>query len=49
MAELYPLDLLNELHRWEVQQEKGMPSWLARAKGIPLPWKERRLLARIEP
>ena len=44
MLELFPLDLIEMHHRWEVQKQKGMPAWLAAAKGIPLPWKERRML-----
>ena len=49
MLEFLPADVMEELHSWEVQQEKGMPAWKARAKGVPLPWKELRLLERIEP
>jgi TolB protein len=49
MLELYPAERMYEVHRWEVQQELGMPPWLARAKGIPLPLEERLLLDRLEP
>jgi TolB protein len=47
MLELFPRDLIEMHHRWEVQQLKDMPPWLAAAKGIPLPWVERRMLERI--
>jgi hypothetical protein len=49
MLELYPAELLSQHHRWEVQREKGMPAWMARAKGIPLPPEELRLLDRLAP
>jgi hypothetical protein len=34
-------------HRWEIQQAKGTPPWLAAAKGIPLPQGELHMLERI--
>jgi TolB protein len=49
MLELYSAERMEEYHRWEVQQEKGMPVWLARAKGVPLPPAELRVLERIDP
>ncbi|MBL7200442.1 MAG: PD40 domain-containing protein [Anaerolineae bacterium] len=49
MLELFPRDLMEMHHSWEVQKSKDMPPWLAAAKGIPLPWKERRLLEMIAP
>ena len=49
MLELYPKDLMHEHHRWDVQQEKGMPPWMAWAKGVPLPSSEQRLLERLAP
>jgi TolB protein len=49
MLELFPADLMEVHHRWEVQKLKGMPPWLAQVKGIPLPWAERRILEMIAP
>ena len=49
MLELFPAQVIEMHHSWEVHQVKGTPLWLAVAKGIPVPWKERRLLARIAP
>lgn len=49
MLEVFPSKLVEMHHRWEVQKNKGMPLWLAAAKGIPLPWKERRMLERLTP
>ena len=49
MLELFSEDVMQEHHRWEVQKAKGTPAWLALVKGIPLPWKERRLLERLVP
>jgi TolB protein len=49
MLELFSPELMEEHHRWEVQKAKGAPAWLALAKGIPLPWKERQLLERLVP
>jgi TolB protein len=49
MSELYPEALMYAHHRWEVQREKGMQAWMARAKGVPLPPKELRLLERLQP
>jgi TolB protein len=47
MLELFPRSVVELHHSWEVQQLKGTPLWLAWAKGVPLPWKERRMLERI--
>ena len=44
LLEIYAPDDVYTHHNWLVQKEKGMPPWLARAKGIPIPWKEQRLL-----
>jgi TolB protein len=49
MLELYPADVMDAYHGWEVQREKGMAAWLAHAKGIPLPPEELRLLDRLAP
>ena len=49
MLELFPREVVELHHSWEVQQLKGTPLWLAWAKGVPLPWKERRMLERIAP
>lgn len=49
MLELYTEERVAQYHRWEVQREKGMPAWLAQAKGVPLPLKEVRLLERLAP
>ena len=44
MLELFSPDVVELHHSWEVQQLKGTPFWLAAVKGVPMPWKERRLL-----
>ena len=49
MLEVFSPDLVERYHNWKVQQEKGMPLWLAVAKGIPVPWNERRWLAHLVP
>jgi TolB protein len=49
MLELFAPEVIEMHHSWEVQQLKGTPLWLAWAKGIPLPWRERRLLEMIAP
>jgi TolB protein len=49
MLELFPQEVLDTHHSWDVQQQKGTPLWLAWAKGIPIPTKERRMLERIAP
>jgi TolB protein len=49
MLELFPQSVVELHHSWEVQQLKGTPLWLAWAKGVPLPRKERRMLERIAP
>jgi TolB protein len=49
MLELFPQEVVDTHHGWDVQQEKGTPLWLAWAKGIPIPPKERQMLERIVP
>lgn len=49
MLEVFEPAQVEQYHSWQVQQEKGMPAWLAVAKGIPLPWRERKWLDRIAP
>lgn len=49
MLEVFPSDLVEQYHNWDVQREKGLPLWLAVAKGIPVPWSERKALMRLVP
>jgi TolB protein len=49
MLELFPQEVMDTHHSWETQKQKGTPLWLAWAKGIPIPTKERRMLERIAP
>jgi TolB protein len=49
MLELFPADVIEMHHRWEVQKQKGMPIWLAQVKGILLPWEERKKLEMLAP
>ncbi|MBN1937234.1 MAG: PD40 domain-containing protein [Anaerolineae bacterium] len=49
MLEVFEPALVEQYHRWEIQQEKGMPLWLTVAKGIPVPRRERKWLDRIVP
>jgi TolB protein len=49
MLELFPPAVMETHHRWEVQEELGTPVWLAAAKGVPLPWEERRRLEMLAP
>jgi len=48
MLELFAPEVMEMHHSWPVQETKGTPLWLAWAKGIPIPWEERRMLERIE-
>jgi TolB protein len=44
MLEVFPAERVETYYNWQVLRQKGTPLWLAAAKGIPLPWKERRML-----
>ncbi len=47
MLEVFAPERVEANHRWSIQQERGMPVWLAAAKGIPIPDRERKKLNRI--
>ncbi len=47
MLEVFEPAQIEHYHNWQVQQRKGTPAWLVAAKGIPLPWHERKWLERI--
>jgi TolB protein len=47
LLEVYAPDDVYIYHNWLVLKEKGLPPWLASAKGIPIPKKEQNLLDMI--
>jgi TolB protein len=49
MLELFPAEVIEMHHQWAVQIQKGTPAWLAAAKGVPLPWEERRKFEMLAP
>ncbi len=49
MLEIFPSDKVREHFNWPLLRARNTPPWLAAAKGVPLPWAERRRLEMIGP